>query len=249
MSDNTVSSLSALTHEYRTIAHNLANANTVGFKRRISVFTEGEPTGAAPASGPAAPPAGAAKGRAGRIRGKAFVDFSQGRVIETRRPLDVSLHGKGFFVVETDKGERYTRNGVLRLNGQRQLVDAKGRTVAGEGGPITVPPNVSPVAVEIAQDGRISAGEVNIGKLRIVEFEDPKTLTPVGDCTFRASKRAKPAPVTNTTVQQGFQEASNVSPVNELVALIKVTRLYEANVKIIQAKGDRGKDLMRVAMA
>lgn len=249
MSDNTVSSLSALTREYHTIAHNLANANTVGFKRRIGVFTLEEPTGNAPASGPAAPTAGAANGRAVRIHGSAFVDFSQGHVIETRRPLDVSLHGKGFFVVETDKGERYTRNGVFRLNGQRQLVDAQGRTVAGEGGPITIPPNVSPMAVEIARDGRISAGEANIGKLRIVEFDDLKTLTPVGDCAFRASKRANPAPATNTTVQQGFQEASNVSPVHELVALIKVTRLYEANVKIIQAKDDRGKDLMRVAMA
>lgn len=60
---------------------------------------------------------------------------------------------------------------------------------------------------------------------------------------------ARPTPSTETTVRQSFQEASNVKTVYELVALIKVTRLYEANVKIIQAKGDRGKELTRVAMA
>ncbi|HUU91013.1 MAG TPA: flagellar basal-body rod protein FlgF [Phycisphaerae bacterium] len=236
--------LSALTHQYETIAHNLANANTVGFKRRLSVFAlQDGLTGGAPAS-----PTAATQAAVG-IAGNDAVDFSQGRLVHTGRSLDVALHGKGFFVLETDRGDRYTRNGIFRTNAQGQLVDAQGRTVAGQGGPLTIPPTVSPMQVEIAEDGRILAAGAEIGQFRVVEFEDPKALTPVGENVFEAPAGARPDPAADTTVQQGFQEGSNVKAVHELVALIQVARTYEANVKIVQAASDRGKELIRVAMA
>jgi len=236
--------LSTLTHQYETIAHNLANASTVGYKRRLTVFAlpDGSAGGAAP-SGPAA------TGTAPTVTESNFVDFSQGALVHTGRPLDAALHGKGFFVLETDRGDRYTRNGIFRTNAQGRLVDAQGRMVAGEGGPLTIPPTVSPMQVEIAEDGRILAAGAEIGKLRVVEFEDPNVLDPVGDSAFEAPAGIRPDPAADTTVHQGFQEASNVKSVHELVALIQVARLYEANVKIVQAAGDRGKELIRVAMA
>ncbi|MBE3069814.1 MAG: flagellar hook basal-body protein, partial [Planctomycetes bacterium] len=165
MSDSSTA-LSALSREYLTIAHNLANANTAGYKRRIGVFAEISPTpgtGAAPAAG---------------VQEQEFLDLSQGRLVQTGRTLDVALQGPGFLVVETDHGERYTRSGVFRTDAQGRLVDAQQRAVAGEGGPITVPPTVSANAVEIAEDGRISAGGAQIGKLRIVEFDRPGDLRP-----------------------------------------------------------------------
>lgn len=236
--------LSALTHQYETIAHNLANANTVGFKRRLSVLAlQGDSTVGALVS-----PTGAAEAPS-EIADNDVVDFSQGRLIHTGRSLDVALHGKGFFVLETDQGDRYTRNGIFRTNAQRQLVDALGRTVAGQGGPLTLPPTVSPMQVEIAEDGRIFAAGAEIGKLRVVEFEDPEALMPVGENAFEAPAGVGPDPATDTTVQQGFQEGSNVEAVHELVALIQVARLYEANVKIVQTASDLGKELLRVAMA
>jgi len=234
--------LSALAHQYETIAHNLANVNTVGFKRRLSVLAlQDDSTGGESATAEAEAPAG--------IAGNDAVDFSQGRLIHTGRSLDVALHGKGFFVLETDQGDRYTRNGIFRTNAQRQLVDAQGRTVAGQGGPLTLPPTVSPMQVEIAEDGRILAAGAEIGKFRVVEFEDPEALMPVGANAFEAPAGAGPGPATDTTVQQGFQEGSNVEAVHELVALIQVARLYEANVKIVQTASDLGEELLRVAMA
>ncbi len=228
--------LSALAHQYETIAHNLANANTAGFKRRLSAAGDS-------ASEPAA------TGTAPATAGTDFVDFSQGRLVHTGRSLDVALSGKGFLVLETDQGERYTRNGTFQTNARGQLVDTQGRSVAGGGGPLMIPPTVSPMQVTIAADGRVLAAGAEIGKLRIVEFEDPTVLRPVGGSAFEAPETAGPSPATETTVHQRFQEGSNVEAVGELVALIQVTRLYEANVKIAQAASDRGEDLMRVAMA
>lgn len=245
MSDSSTA-LSALSREYLTIAHNLANANTAGYKRRIGIFAEVGPTagaGAAPAAG------GGAGGSAAGVREQEFLDLSQGRLVQTGRTLDVALQGPGFLVVETDHGERYTRNGIFRTDAQGRLVDAQQRAVAGEGGPITLPPTVSANAIAIAEDGRLSAGGAQIGKLRIVEFDRPEALRPVGDNVLEAPEDVQPAAATKTTAHQGFQEASNVTPVNELVALIRVTRLYEANVRTLQERGEWGKELMRVAMS
>jgi len=244
VSSETISALTGLGHEYEAIAHNLANANTVGFKRKIGVFTQ-EP----PKVGVGADTSASSTSALPATKATSAIDFSQGRLVQTGRSLDVALSGKGFFVLETSEGERYTRNGVFRVNSRGQLVDASGRSVAGAGGPVVLPPSISQMAVEIGSDGRISAGGTPIGALRIVEFEDPSVLQPEGMGAFVAKGRARPGPAVETTAQQGFQEASNVDAVRELVALIKVTRLYQANVQVMASKSDRGKDLMRVAMA
>ena len=244
MGSETISALTGLGHEYEAIAHNLANANTVGFKRQIGVFTQEPPKVGVGAQTSASPTSSLPATKA-----TSAIDFSQGRLVQTGRSLDVALSGKGFFVLETSEGERYTRNGVFRVNSRGQLVDAAGRTVAGTGGPVVIPSSVSSMEVEIGSDGRIFAAGTPIGALRIVEFEDPSVLQPEGMGAFVAKGRTQPGPAANTTVQQGCQEASNVDTVRELVALIKVTRLYQANVQVMAGKSDRGKDLMRVAMA
>ena len=177
------------------------------------------------------------------------IDFTQGGLVRTGRGLDLALNGKGFFVIETAAGPRYTRNGVFRTNPQGQLVDSAGRMVAGEGGPITLPPNVNAEMVSVAQDGTISAQGRALGKLRIVDFESYAGLQPVGDSLYSAGLDGEPVPAANASVQQGFQETSNVKAVEELVGLITVTRLYEANIKGIQAQDERKQNLLRVAGA
>jgi flagellar basal-body rod protein FlgG len=102
--------------------------------------------------------------------------------------------------------------------------------------------------VAIGPDGRVMAGGVPIGHLRVVEFEDPAVLEPDGYSAFVAPETARPDAAQATTVQQGFQEASNVDAVTELVGLIKVTRLYQANIQVMADSGSRGKDLLRLAM-
>jgi len=243
--ETTSSSLEALGREYQAIAHNLANANTVGYKRRQSSFA----LVLAERLGGASVVTDVSRLTGGSVQGSLQVDFAEGRMVRTSRPLDLALHGRGFFVVETPQGPLYTRNGVFRTNAQGQLVDASGRTVAGEGGPITIPTGVSSRSVNVATDGSISAGGNSIGKLRVVEFEDPTLLVPAGRNCFRAPAGTQPNPAAGTTVHQGFQEASNVNVVEELVGLITIGRLYEANLKAVTSQDERLKSLLQVALS
>jgi flagellar basal body rod protein FlgG len=241
----TALSLTAISQRYEATAHNLANASTIGYKRcgaatmAAEVPVEGAPTGSV----------ATVPGTTVALATRTFIDFTQGALIQTGRPLDVALHGPGFLVLETPGGDRYTRNGVLRPNAAGQLVDSEGRTVAGEGGPIVLPSTASGMAISIGTDGRIMAGGKNIGQLRVVEFADPVALVPVGQNAFEAPAAAAPAPATKTTVEQGAQEASNVRVVDELVNLITCTRLYEATLKNVTVQDERMKSLLQVAMA
>lgn len=234
MSLNVAATLEGLTDQYQAIANNLANTSTVGFKRRLTVMTD---AGAASPSPDGPSPAAM------------FIDFSQGRLVQTGRPLDVALSGRGFLVLESADGPLYTRNGVLRPNAQGQLVDAEGRTVSGESGPIILPSVAGESGVRISSDGQVAVNGALIGTLQIVEFEDTTKLETVGLNAYKAPANVAGDKATKTTVEQGCQEASNVSPVYELVGLIKLCRLYEANIKALQAGGDREKSILQVAMA
>ena len=147
--------INSLTREFEIITHNLANVSTVGYKRRCNAFTK-----SLIAQGLS--PTEAATSEDARL--STSYDFSQGSFIDTGRSLDFSLCGKGFFVIETPEGPLYTRNGTFRLDPNGQIVDSSGRLVAGESGPITIPPSVSPSQVVVSSDGNINAGGAVIGK-------------------------------------------------------------------------------------
>jgi len=222
-----------LTRHYRAITHNLANANTAGFKRQIGSMSQ---TGDSDSS-------------TGELQDHVTIDFGQGRLVRTGRPLDCALEGKNcFFVIESPQGPVYTRNGVFRANSKGQLVDGGGRLVAGRNGPLVIPPNVGANAVNVARDGSISGGGQNMGAFRIVEFEDASKLIPAGGVSFKAPDGVEPTNASEATVYQHFQEASNVVAVEELVDLITLSRLYEANFKTIGAQDDRMKSIIQVAM-
>lgn len=234
--ETTTSSLQALSDQYHAIAHNLANVNTAGYKRRCSSFVQLLQQAQTLSD-------------IALIVDQVSIDFSQGALTRTGRPLDVGLEGKGFFVLETPEGPLYSRSGVFRTNAEGQLVDSSGRTVAGEAGPIVIPTTASTAAVGVSADGSISVAGRGVGKFRLVEFENEMDLVPVGGNCFRAPVDAVTTPATNTAVRQGFQEASNVRIVGELVGLITVTRLYEANLKAIQTQDETMKNILQVAMA
>jgi flagellar basal body rod protein FlgG len=223
-------SLDTVTRQYETIAHNLANASTTGFKRTFCLQTSGVSGGPGTSS----------------IGTTSAIDFSQGNFIQTGRPLDLALSGSGFFTLETPKGVLYTRNGTFQTNAEGQLVDSSGRTVAGDMGPIVIPKTAASTSISVDKNGRVMAGGAAVGKLKIAEFEEMKVLTPMGDSTFKAS--APPKAAEKTFVQQGYQESSNVSVVEELVGLISASRTYEANVKAMQSGSERSKSLLQVAM-
>jgi len=234
----TGSSVNSLMQEYMTIANNLANASTAGYKRRVNAFSQiletVQNTGAQTASEQSV---------------TLGIDFTQGHAIQTGRRLDLALQGDGFFVVETPEGALYTRNGTLQVNGQGQVVDAQGRIIAGESGAIVIPKEVSISDLNISDDGKISSGDLTIGRFRIVEFENRQSdLKPAGGNCFAAVGEAEPALAKNTMVRQGYQESSNVNTMEELVGLITVTRVYESSMKVLTAKTDADKNLLSVAM-
>ncbi len=230
----TASCLDGLAQSYSTIAHNLANANTVAFKRGQPVFMEVL--------------AGRMDGQAAQVVGQVAIDFSPGAMTYSGRSTDIGIGGAGFFVLETAAGEVYTRNGTFTINSQRQLVDTQGRTVAGQNGPITLPPNAASSSIAVSPGGAVSANGHSVGQLKIVEVEKLSLLQPMGGGCFSLPKEAQVKPATDPKVQQGFQEASNVNPVEEMVGLISIARLYEANVKTIKAVDDRLNSLTRVVL-
>ncbi len=232
-------SLDALTREFDTIAHNLANVSTTGYKRRCHSFGDALASQAG---------TGAATGGE-EANGQSFFDFSQGTLKQTGRTLDVGLYGKGFFVIETPEGPLYTRHGVFRTNQNGQIVDAEGRTVAGTAGPLAVPAELDVSQISIGYDGRLNADGAEVGQFRIVDFpDDEDQLVAAGLNCFRAPDDVKPTDVEETVVRQGCQEASNVEMIDELVSMIMVTRTYEANVKLVNVKKDTSNSVIGVAM-
>jgi flagellar basal-body rod protein FlgF len=234
------SSINALTQEFSIIANNMANVNTAGFKRRCTDFVkslmelQNQP----------------AQESTGTVELHSAIDFSQGSMAQTGGPLDFAISGNGFFVIETPEGTRYTRDGGFHLNQNGQIVDSGERIVAGQAGPITVPSGVSPSQLNVGYDGTISADGAAIGKFQIVDFkENESKLTPVGlNCLMMPDENVKPVAADKASVRQGYQESSNVKIIDELVDLIMVSRLYEANMKLINAGTEASNSIMSVAM-
>jgi flagellar basal-body rod protein FlgF len=232
-------SLDALTREFDIVAHNMANVSTVGFKRRCNSFTKVLAT-----QEDSQDQSGSDSGES-----QGVFDFSQGNLTSTGRTLDIALHGKGFFVIETPDGPVYTRHGVFLTNQNGQIVDTAGRIVAGTAGPLIVPPDADVGDVYVADDGRVIAGRTEIGKFRLADF--PKgmdKLQAVGQNCFQPPKDVTPVEATDVIVRQGYQEASNVKLVDELVNMILVSRMYESNMKLVSTKKETSSTAIGVAM-
>lgn len=237
---NVSSTLGGLKQEFNTVAHNLANIETVGYKRTCNAFSR---TLAAQGAG-----SQAEVGEGVSI--ESVLDFTQGSIIETGQPLDFALAGKGFFVVETPEGALYTRNGMFRLNQNGQIVDTAGRIVAGESGPITIPSSVGLSQISVSSDGSIAADGAAVGKFRLVDFgENENELRQAGTNCFQAPANIKPEAATKLSVKQGFEESSNVQMMEELVDMMMVARLYEANMQFVSVKSDASKSLIDLAMS
>jgi flagellar basal-body rod protein FlgF len=226
-----------LERQMDVVANNVANVNTNGFKADRSLFEEFLNSRAHEAN---------FVGRDGRIsfvqdRGT-FKDFSQGASELTKNPLDVAIDGAGFLVVQTPAGERYTRDGGLKLNNQGQLVNSSGYPVLGGSGPIVFQPTDKEIT--IAADGNVTVLEgINRvdsvrGKLRLVSFADAQKLVKEGSNLYSAGPDAAARPDITSQVRQGFVEKSNVNSVAEMSRMIEVTRAYTSISTMLQQQGD-----------
>ncbi len=228
-----------------TIANNLANANTVGFKRQDAQFEDlvyqNVRTPGRQADGGMGP-TGVQVGLGSRIVTTPR-HFAQGGIQQTGNQLDIAIEGKGFLpVLKPDGGIAYTRAGSLSMNAQGQLVTQQGFALEPA---VTIPTEAT--AVAISAEGNVSVmlpGQVEpseIGQLQLVTFPNPAGLNGVGKNLFEASAQSgdpvvgAPAQDGRGAILQGALESSNVEVVTEMIGMIRTQRAYEINSKVIQA--------------
>jgi flagellar basal-body rod protein FlgG len=229
------------------IAHNLANANTVGFKMRRAQFqdllyqTITQPGAAAGAQ--TVVPSGLQIGLGTRTVSNA-ISFSQGSFSATSNPLDLVIEGRGFFQVRRPTGEiAFTRAGQFHLDRDGNLVTMDGDPLEPQ---ITLPPEAQNVA--IAADGTVSyslPGQPNsqlAGQIQLANFANPAGLNSIGRNLYLTTDASGEPTIGIPGGQeglgallQGYVEQSNVSVVEEFINLIVSQRAYEANSKVVRA--------------
>ena len=207
-----------------TLAHNLANASTAGFREELNAAR------AVPIRGDGA------STRVYSLETTVGYNAAAGAMQPTGRNLDVAMRGRSWLSVQgLDGTEAYTRAGALEVNAEGLLVTTGGLQVMGDGGPITVPAKAE---VQIAPDGTVSATvpggrPQSIGKLKMVTPESDNQLSRGLDGLFRSASGDMP-PDPNARLQDGVLEGSNVSPVETMVAMISAARQFEHQMKLIQ---------------
>ena len=208
-------------------SHNLANANTPGFRADLDSLMS------RPVQGP---------GYASRVYSQDAgigSDLSQGAVMDTGRALDVAVKGTGWIAVQAPDGtEAYTRRGDLQISSGGILQNGAGEPVLGNGGPIAIPPAQK---LEIGSDGTISIIPVGQSANTLAVLDRIKLVNPPGenmvkgpDGLFRLKDGTQAAPDASTQVTSGVLESSNVNTVDALVQLIDHARNFEANIKLLR---------------
>lgn len=233
-----LSRLMALRRELDTVANNVANVGTAGFKAQRVAFKEYlKPIERADLSTKPERPVSLVDGRPG------FTDLSPGSIAPTGNRLDVAIEGNAYFVVQTADGERYTRDGSFTLDGSGRLVTASGQPVLGAGGPLTL--SASETDATINPDGTLLSSQGVRGRLRLARFDTPQNLVPVGANLFRSDQKPSEPPAGTVKLVPGALEKSNVQPVLEMSRLIEITRAYELVTSL--TKKDDSNELQRLA--
>lgn len=210
-------------------SHNLANASTTGFRADLDAF----------ASLPVHGPTHASRVYASDER--AGVNLDTGVVTSTGRDLDVAVNGTGYIAVQAPDGaEAYTRAGDLRVTAQGLLTTGAGHPVMGNGGPLALPPFDR---IQIGADGTISILPLGQGGGSLAVVDRIKLVNPPDTAISKRADgllaTAEPTPAdASVRLESGALESSNVNTVEALVNMIELARLFEMNVKTMNAAAD-----------
>lgn len=223
----------ALQRDMDTVANNIANMNTPGFRAQYMMFDEAVEK-----------PKGILDPLSMVLDRGQWMSNKPGAVQITGNQTDIAIQGNGFFGVDINGETLYTRAGNFAINPQGTLVTAEGNPVANTGGaPITIPADTT--EIRIAEDGTISNQNGEIDRLMIKEFDNINQLEPVGDSLYRASADAAPQDATDSRVLQGAIEGSNVNPIMEMTHMIDVHRAYQNTHRMLQAEHDRQRSMIQ----
>jgi flagellar basal-body rod protein FlgF len=225
-----------------TVAHNLANANTTGFKAELAAFES------VPVTGPGLPT------RINAMQQGLGADVSPGAEMATGRDLDVAVRGAGWIAVQAPDGsEGYTRAGDLRIDSEGVLTTATGMPVLGDGGPITLPPYSK---LDIGSDGSLSLVPLgqssttvsSAGTIKLVN-PDPASLERGSDGLMHVRGGGSADADASVTVAAGSLEASNVNPSEALVRMIELSRQFEMQMQGIKNADQNAQSATRLLQA
>lgn len=161
---------------------------------------------------------------------RVLTDFTQGSLQQTGREQDMALRGDGFFVVETDFGDLYTRNGSFHLDGQGNLKTSDGYNIQGLNGPIQLESD----NFQVNELGEIIVDGALVDKLKLVTFTNSGDIEKIGGSFFKAQEELQGEMIDfKGEVEQGYIEASNANVVNEMIRMISLSRNYESGQKVV----------------
>jgi flagellar basal-body rod protein FlgG len=210
------------------VAKNLANSQTVGYKREKILFK----TLLANSAG-----SSQMKSQADKVFTRptgTFLDWNGGAQRQTGHATDFALEGDGFFVVKTPRGPEYTRSGNFKVTPALQLATLDGMPVLGQSGPVQIPPG----KLLVNREGEVTVDGATIDTLKVVKLKDLAASTRVGE-RYISKGPVEPSP--STSIVQGSLEESNVNAIEEFVGLVDLSRQYEAAQKVIQSMDDATK--------
>ncbi len=233
-----------------TIAHNMSNVNTAGFKKERVEFQDllYQMIKRPAATETANEPVGLSVGLG--VKPVAINTlFGQGNLQQTENTLDVAISGQAFFKIQMPNGEiQYTRDGSFKLDANGQLVTSAGNLVSGDSAPLTITAGAHDIS--IGKDGTISwinaDGTVSSSNpiIKLAQFVNPAGLEKVGTNLYKATPNSgeptdwDPTADTSIAMQSGYLEMANVKVVEEMVSLITAQRAYDINSKVIQASDE-----------
>jgi flagellar basal-body rod protein FlgF/flagellar basal-body rod protein FlgG len=215
--------LMARTQALDTIAHNVANVSTAGFRASHNVFSS-----ALAAAGDSSLSVLNQDANDYGVLSGTQLDTSQGALTPTGNALDVAIEGSGYLSVQTASGTAYTRGGNLRVSSRGQLTTAAGDPVMGDNGPIMIVGE----PVSISTDGTISVNGAISGRLKLVEFAPTTPIQSAGGAYYTAPAGAAVA-ASNSQVRQGMLESSNVNPTTSAIDLITAQREVESMRRVL----------------
>jgi flagellar basal-body rod protein FlgG len=227
------------------ISNNIANMNTVGFKRQRAefqdlIYQDQEKAGAQSSDAGTVVPTGIQIG-SGVKTGSIYRITSQGSLTQTSNQLDLAIQGRGYLQVQLPSGETaYTRAGNLSVNNTGQIVTDQGYPVLPQ---ITIPTTATSITISTAGQVQVTQpgtpAPTTVGQFQLATFINEPGLEATGDNLFQVSGASGPAVVGVPgapgfgTLMQGYTEASNVDAVTEITSLISAQRAYEMNSKVV----------------
>lgn len=201
----------------QSISQNISNMNTPGFKKQLIGNTSFDAQVEASINQVMKP-------QWDQIQLK-----TQGTVNQTNHATDLAINGEGYFQVQWDQGIFYTRRGDFQINSQGELTTATGEIVLGQNGAI----KVDDIHFTINSQGILFVNHHKLDQLNIVQLNQPNLLRYVGNGLYETEEMPIPANA-NTQVLQGFIEQSNVKSIDEMMDMIKTSRHFEANQRIMR---------------